>query len=113
MALIRLDVPAGVYRNGTDLQSMGRWRDASLIRWIDGTMQPVKGWRKRSDTATAAITRGMTTWIDNSSDRWIAAGTYNKLYVYNSAGNQVDITPAGLTAGREDAIAFTGYGGGF
>ena len=112
MALIRLDVPAGVYRNGTDLQSMGRWRDASLIRWIDGTMQPVKGWRKRSDTATAAITRGMTTWIDNSSDRWIAAGTYNKLYVYNSAGNQFDITPSGLTAGREDAIAFTGYGGG-
>jgi len=112
MALIRLDVPAGVYRNGTDLQSMGRWRDASLIRWIDGTMQPVKGWRTRSDTATAAITRGMTTWIDNSSDRWIAAGTYNKLYVYNSAGNQFDITPTGLTAGREDAIAFTGYGGG-
>ncbi|NBT31002.1 MAG: hypothetical protein EBT13_03605 [Rhodobacteraceae bacterium] len=39
--------------------------------------------------------------------------TYNKLYVYNGAGTQFDITPVGLTAGREDAEAFTGYGGSF
>lgn len=112
MALLNLEIPAGVFRNGTDLQSMGRWRDANLIRWIDGTMRPVGGWRTRSDTATAAKQRGMFTWSDNSSDRWIAVGTYNKLYVYNSAGTQSDITPSGLTPGREDAIAFTGYGGG-
>ncbi len=112
MALIRLDVPAGVYRNGTDLQSMGRWRDASLIRWIDGTMQPVKGWRTRSDTATNATPRGMVNWADNSNDRWYATGTYNKLYVYGgSSGTQYDITPTGLATGREDAVAFTGYGG--
>jgi len=111
MALINLEVPAGVYRNGTDLQSMGRWRDASLIRWIDGTMRPVGGWRTRSSTATNAIPRGMHTWIDNSNDRWIGTGTYNKLYVYSETGTQYDITPSGLTAGREDAVSFTGYGG--
>ena len=112
MALIDLNIPAGVYRNGTDLQSMGRWRDASLVRWNDGVMRPVGGWRLRSSTAANATLRGMLTWSDNSSDRWIASGTYNKLYIWNSAGTQFDITPAGLTAGREDAIAFTGYGGG-
>ena len=112
MALIDQNIPAGVYRNGTDLQSMGRWRDASLIRWIDGTMQPVKGWRTRSDTATAAKMRGMINWADNSNDRWYAAGTYNKLYVYGGGtGTQYDITPTGLATGREDAVAFTGYGG--
>ena len=111
MALIDLAIPAGIYRNGTDLQSMGRWRDANLVRWIDGTMRPVGGWRTRSDTAGANKLRGMTTWSDNSADRWIAAGSYNKLYVWNSAGTQFDITPAALTAGREDALAFTGYGG--
>ena len=51
MALIDLNIPAGVYRNGTDLQSQGRWRDASLVRWHDGIMRPVGGWRVRSDTA--------------------------------------------------------------
>ena len=113
MSLIDLNIPAGVYRNGTDLQSMGRWRDANLVRWHDGVMRPVGGWRTRSSTAAAAKMRGMLTWTDNSDDRWIAAGTYNKLYVWDAGGTQSDITPAGLTAGREDAVAFTGYGGGF
>lgn len=111
MALIDLKIPAGVYRNGTDLQSAGRWRDANLIRWIDGTMRPVGGWRTRSDTAGANKLRGMLTWSDNSNDRWVSSGSLDKLYVWNAAGTQYDITPAGLTSGREDAIAFTGYGG--
>ena len=64
----------------------------------------VKGWRTRSDTATAAKMRGMINWADNSNDRWYAAGTYNKLYVYGgSTGTQYDITPTGLATGREDA----------
>lgn len=112
MALIDLNIPAGVYRNGTDLQSMGRWRDANLVRWVDNTMRPVGGWRERSDDAGNAPMRGMLAWGDNSSLRWIATGTYNKLYVYDGGGVQYDITPTGLTAGREDAIAFTGFGGG-
>ena len=112
MSLIDLKIPAGVYRNGTDLQSMGRWRDANLVRWVDGTMQPFGGWRTRSDTAGDAKLRGMLTWSDNSSDRWITTGSYNKLYIWNAAGTRFDITPAGLTDGREDAIAFTGFGGG-
>ena len=111
MALIDLKIPAGVYRNGTDLQSQGRWRDANLIRWIDGTMRPVGGWRTRSDTAGANKLRGMLTWSDNSSDRWVSSGSLDKLYVWSASGTQYDITPAGLTSGREDAIAFTGYGG--
>lgn len=111
MALIDLKIPAGVYRNGTDLQSTGRWRDANLVRWIDGTMRPVGGWRTRSDTAGANKLRGMLTWLDNSADRWIASGSLDKLYIWNASGTQFDITPAGLVAGREDALAFTGYGG--
>ena len=75
MALIDLNIPAGVYRNGTDLQSMGRWRDASLVRWNDGVMRPVGGWRLRSSTAANAVLRGMLTWITNDNSRWIASGT--------------------------------------
>ena len=113
MALIDLNIPAGVYRNGTDLQTQGRWRDANLIRWHDGVMRPIGGWRTRSIYAGANKLRGMLTWADNSADRYIASGTYNKLYVWDSAGIQYDITPTGLTAGREDALAFTGFGGNF
>ena len=113
MALIKLDLPAGIYRNGTDLQASGRWRDSNLVRWHDNTLRPIGGWRPRSDTATAAKVRGLHAWIDNDSDRWIGAGTYEKLYIYNSAGIQYDITPAGLTVGNEDALNPVGYGNSF
>lgn len=113
MALIKLDLPAGIYRNGTDLQASGRWRDSNLVRWHDNTLRPIGGWRPRSDTAAAAKVRGLHAWIDNDSDRWISAGTYEKLYIYNSAGIQYDITPAGLTVGNEDALNPVGYGNSF
>jgi hypothetical protein len=112
MALIDLNIPAGVYRNGTDLQSQGRWRDANLVRWHDGVMRPIGGWRTRSNSAGAGKLRGMITWSDNDADRFIATGSVNHLYAYNSAGTQFHITPATLTAGREDALSFTGFGGG-
>jgi len=113
MALISLDLPAGVYRNGTDLQAQGRWRDSNLVRWHDNTLQPIGGWRTRSDTASAGQIRGIHAWVTNGADRWIAAGSYNKLYVYNAAGTQFDITPVGLTAGTENADQSVGFGTGF
>ena len=113
MALVPLNLPAGVYRNGTDLQSQGRWRDSNLVRWFDDTLRPIGGWRTRSDTASAGQVRGMHSWIANNSDRWISAGSYNKLYVYSGAGIQYDITPAGFTAGNEDALTPVGYGNSF
>ena len=113
MSLIPLDLPAGVYRNGTDMQASGRWRDSNLVRWIDNTMRPVKGWRTRSSTACNAPVRGAFGWKDNSQDIWTAAGTYNKLYVYIGGGIQYDITPTGLTEGLVDADVNTGFGGSF
>lgn len=111
--LVPLDIPPGVKRGGTDLQSAGRWRDASLVRWWDGTMQPVGGWSERTASTLNAACRGAIAWSDNSSDRRIAFGTYNKLYVLSASGTLSDITPVGLTAGIESAAANVGYGGGF
>lgn len=115
--LIPLDMPPGFYRNGTDLEGAGRWRDGSLVRWKEGSLRPIGGWRDRVASAYAAAPRGMQVWEDNSNSRWIAAGTYNKLYVMTSgasaSGDVYDITPAGFTAGLEDATVNTGYGGGF
>jgi len=52
----------------------------------------------------------MLTWKDNSNSRYIAGGSYSSLYAWNQGGVRYDITPAGFTAGRESASAFTGYG---
>ena len=103
MALIDINIPPGVYRNGTDLQSVGRWRDTNLVRWVDGTMRPLGGWRTRSDTPAAAKVRGMMAWVDNSADQRIAIGTYNKLYAYNTLSARLGWNPRALSrpqAGR-------------
>lgn len=113
MALIPLDIPPGGRRVGTDLQSSGRWRDMNLVRWREGSLRPVGGWRDRNVSAFSEVPRAMHAWQDNTLDRRYAVGTYNSLYVVSASGTVSDITPAGLTAGNEDAQINTGYGGGF
>lgn len=112
MALVTLVLPPGVYRNGTEYQAMGRWYDASLVRWIDGTMQPVGGWQERVDS-TVTSPRAILTWQDLSSNRRLALANWSTVVAITDGGVVTDITPAGLTVGSEDAEINTGYGGGF
>jgi hypothetical protein len=110
MALIPLKIPPGVYRNGTEYQSAGRWYNANLVRWFENTLRPIGGWRKRSESQMTGKCRGFITWRDNDGDRWISAGTQSKLYVMNETGVLKDITPSGLSVGDADATVKTGYG---
>ena len=112
MALLPITLPPGVYRNGTAFQASGRWRDASLVRWTDGTMQPIGGWTTRVTMAAYPI-RGAISWRDLGGDRYIAGGTYAGLFVASASGTVTDITIAGLTVGSVDAEQNLGYGGGF
>jgi hypothetical protein len=110
MALIPLKIPPGVYRNGTEYQSAGRWYDANLVRWYENTLRPIGGWRKKSETAMTGSCRGILTWRSNSGGRYIAMGTHSKLYVMDENAVLKDITPTGFTAGRASAVSGTGYG---
>jgi hypothetical protein len=113
MPLVPLAIPPGIYRNGTDYQASGRWRDASLVRWIEGTLQPIGGWVTRATVSSNRKVRGSIAWSDNSAARRMAAGTYEKLFAISEANIVTDITPTSFTTG--DAIAATnfGYGGKF
>jgi hypothetical protein len=112
MPLVPLQLPPGVYRNGTEYQAQGRWHDASLVRWIDGTMRPVGGWQQRLEMGTQ-VPRGALTWRALNGNRWIATGSYGKLLVASSIGAVTDITPSTLVSGFEDAAPTTAYGGYF
>lgn len=112
MPLIPLELPPGVHRNGTDMQTAGRWRDASLVRWVEGTMRPIGGWEERV-TVSSGPHRAALAWSDLAGDSRVAVGSATGLFSALSSGVVTDITPAGLTAGTADAAANTGYGGGF
>ena len=101
--LMPLKIPAGVYRNGTEYQSMGRWFNANLVRWFEGTLRPVGGWRKRSTGQMTGKCRGIINWRDDDAERWIVAGTNTKLFVMNQSGTLKDITPTIFTPGAADA----------
>ena len=112
MTLIPLDIPAGFYRNGTDLEQAGRWRDGSLVRWRDNSLRPIGGWRERKTSFSTNPVRGMHTWEAQNGNAWLAGGSHSELKVMTGSGTLTDITPSDLATGREDAAANTGYGGG-
>lgn len=121
--LVSLKIPPGVFKNGTDYQTKGRWNEANLVRWFEGTMRPVGGWRQilyapvgqaRTPIQVAGKARGAYAWRSNNSDRYLAIGTNSNLYARkNTQSPLVNITPAGLVAGVESTEANFGYGGGF
>lgn len=113
MALLPLNIPPGMRSIGTDLESSGRWINGNLVRWREGSMRPIAGWRTRKASAFSSKPRGLHVWEDNSADRHVVAGSYNKLWHVNELGVVSDITPAGLTVGSESADVNTGYSGGF
>ena len=107
---IPIKLPPGIYRNGTEYQSAGRWFDANLVRWFENTLRPMGGWRLRSSQQLSGMCRGLITWRDNGGTRWIAAGTHTKLYVMSDAGVRKEISPTGLAGGIANASNVTGYG---
>jgi len=113
MTLIPLDIPAGFYRNGTDLEQAGRWRDGSLVRWRDNSLRPIGGWRERKTSFCTNPVRGMHTWETINGNAWLAGGSHDALTVMTGAGIATNITPTDLAVGREDAANNTGFGGGF
>lgn len=115
--LVPLKVPPGVFRQGTEYQSQGRYFDADLVRWFEGTLRPVGGWRqyRTAINGTVNVTgkaRGMFAWRNNGNDLYAAIGTHIKLFAFGSAiASQKDITPAGIVIGFSDNQVNNGFGG--
>lgn len=115
MPRIELSLPPGVVRVGTELQTSGHWYDTDLVRWVDGVLQPIGGWRGVTGGAgpsalvVTGAARGSHGWRDNSAAPLMAIGTHSNLYIYNGAA-LFDITPASLAAGRADTTSYLGYG---
>lgn len=73
MPLVKIDIPAGIYNHGNELDSKGRWLDSSLVRWTNNSAQPIGGWTYFADVEQL-ITNGDFT----SATGWsvtLASGT--------------------------------------
>jgi len=106
-------VPAGFKRHGVDLDSRSRWIDGSLVRFEQGSIRPVGGWRPlrriNAGVTTDVVLSGagssqtapreVHTWLDNASESFIAIGTNNGLFAAGAPLEIEEITPSGFSAG--------------
>lgn len=107
--LVPLQLGVGFSDVGTPYESGPRWIDGNLVRWHEGTMRPVGGWRRLVLTSLTGIPRALFAWRENDFQRRLAVGTLSKLYVYTD-GSVFDITPQDLVEGREHTVYGVGYG---
>jgi hypothetical protein len=113
MPYIPLKLPPGIYRQGTQYQAAGRWYDSNLVRWIEGTLQPVGGWRKRQyasggsyvNVQVTGVMRGSHAWRENDGDTVIAAGGAAKLYALKANTAPQNITPIRETGSLSNAFS--------
>lgn len=110
--LVTMAIPPGLYANGTEYMSKGRYYSANLVRWYEGVMQPIGGWEARSDESVDGVPRAVLTWVDNDNESWIGIGTNEGLFVQDRGGAIHDITPSGFIAGSANASTGGGYGDG-
>lgn len=109
----------GQFLNGSEYQRKNRWAKAQMVRWRNQFATPIGGWKAISlilaGSPVAALlgaVRAMLTWRDNAQNRWMAAGTSQKLYAYDG-GALYDITPTGFVTGNDNASIGLGFGAGF
>jgi hypothetical protein len=111
--LFPIKLPPGMFRNGTEYETAGRWYDGNLVRWENGRLKPIGGWKNVIPGFTfVGIARGGLAFTDDLNASHIIIGTHSNLYAGQRGGSFTDITPPGFTAGRIDSILGNGYGAG-
>ena len=104
MAFIQINIPPGLERNGTPFDSVDRYWDRSLMRWISGSARPVGGWTRRTSAPLGEAIRRFAAWRTNDSTLRTIAATETKLYV-DFSGAWEDITPAGIGRWSDGELA--------
>lgn len=115
MALVKIKLPPGMFRNGTEYESSGRWYDGNLVRFENGRLKPIGGWQSMFGMGTAftGLARGGISFEDNNGFPYVAIGTNTNLYVGEGLGGTFsDVTPGGFLPGQADSIQGAGYGSG-
>jgi hypothetical protein len=107
MALAPLNIPAGVVKTATPLQTKGRYWDANLVRWRSNKLLPVGGWQRINATPLDTPPLGLFSWNTNIGTSLTLIGCADKLYALQAA-TYTDITPTGYVGPETGGAG--GYG---
>ncbi len=92
---VKLDIAPGIYSDETDTGAMGTWKDCDLIRFKNGLVQSLGGWRKRALTGSAitGTPRNAHDWSALDTTKYMALGTEKRLYIIETSLVVTNITP--------------------
>lgn len=109
MALVPIQIPPGLERNGSPYDTPGRWWDMNLMRWQSGSARPLGGWvRKTPLTGLDSAVRRFHAWRKNSGELSTIAATDGKLWFDLGGITWTDLTPVDLVPPVETLVG--GYG---
>jgi len=109
MKFLPIKLPPGLEREGTPYDSVNRWWNMSLMRWVSGTARPIGGWVRKTATPLGEAVRRFFSWRKNDNSLGTLVGTETKLWVdFNGTWN--DITPSGIVPPVSSILG--GYGSG-
>jgi hypothetical protein len=103
-------LPPGVMKGASPADAQSRWYDTSLVRWVDGRLQPFGG-AIDLGLQTASPIRRILTWADNAGIVRTALLCEQNLYVIEN-GTLLDISPTVPIAPPASLAPIGGYGDG-
>lgn len=95
MAITKIGLQPGVYREGTSYSAEGRWYDGDKIRFRSGNAEKIGGWQRLSNLSYLGVARSLWNWVTLAGSNYVGIGTNLKYYI-ESGGGYNDITPIRL-----------------
>jgi len=101
---VKLDISPGVYSDETDTGATGTWKDCDLIRFKNGLVQSLGGWKKKTLTGSAitGTPRNVHDWSALDTTKYMALGTEKRLYIIETSLVVTNITPIRATGALTD-----------
>ena len=92
MPLSKIQLKAGVNKEGTRYSTEGGWNDSDKVRFRKGLPEKIGGWQRISANTFLGIARSIHSWRTLANKLYIGVGTHLKFYI-ESGGEYNDITP--------------------
>ena len=90
--LSKLNFVPGFHRESTQYSEEGKWFDGDRVRFREGRPENLRGYQKHYPTALIGTSRDLISWISNNTEKFLATGTEQRLYIlYNDIN--YDVTP--------------------
>ena len=96
MPLTKLQIVAGINREGTNYSNDNGWYQSNNVRFRSGFPEKIGGWTKHDNTTYLGTARALWNWVDFHGDNYLGIGTNLKYYL-NFGGALYDITPIRAT----------------